>query len=129
MCPLSPFFSETTRPKSMKLCMVASYACLQVLKPFWYPYLPPQSFSSPKTALLGEMSLCPTNVLMSDKNVLMSDKMSLCPTKCPYVRQNCPYVRQFYLCPTNCLFVRQYVPWSHRRRATKAEGRQVASLE
>ena len=72
----------------MKLCMVASYACLQVLKPFWYPYLPPLTNRSPKTALLGEMSLCPTNVLMSDKNVLMSDKMSLCLTNCPYVRQH-----------------------------------------
>ena len=85
-----------------------------------------------------KMSLCPT-------------KMSLCPTKCPYVRQNmslcptkyrvrrshlnnysirfytmivqiwtphrvCPNVRQMSLCLT-----------TYRRRATKAEGRQVAS--
>ena len=127
MCPLQPFFSETTRPKSMKFCMVLSHVCLQVLKPFWYPYLPPLAHSRPKTAIRGmslcptkmslcptRLSLCPTNVLMSDKNVLMSNKNVLMSDKNGLMSKN-------------CLYVRQNVPWSHRRQATKAEGCQVAS--
>ena len=35
------------------------------------------------------MSICPTNIPMSDKLSLCPTKMSLCPTNCPYVQQKC----------------------------------------